>query len=148
MCSYAPCCRRVCERAGGSITAVPYEHRRHRPWSKAVSQGNTMTGPTEQFQGQETECFVSCNAYLPCVCNLQPHTRMSMAHYRERQVQRRVQKTIVSGNQPAQDDVAMNADTTATCQARNARTHVPKERQDQPDRTEDAIHNQPCEYGY
>jgi hypothetical protein len=42
--------------------------------------------------------------------------RMSMAYYRVGQVQRRVQKTIGSGNQPTQDDKAMNADTTATCQ--------------------------------
>jgi hypothetical protein len=66
--------------------------------------------------------------------------RSGMVYRREGQVQRRGQKTTGSGNQPAQDDEAMKSHTSATPQARNARTYVPiKERLDQLSRTEDAI---------
>jgi hypothetical protein len=68
-----------------------------------------------------------------------------MVYYREGQVQRRIQKTMGSGNRPAQDDEAMNADLHHRYALSQKRTHVrpQKERQDQPDRTQDTIDDQP-----
>jgi hypothetical protein len=48
----------------------------------------------------------------------------------------------LAGNRPAQDDEAMNADTTATCHARNARTHVPEKK----DRTSAGSIGSTCGY--